>query len=197
MPMLSLWFQHAVAHSHTTCPRWSPSKLFNFFHHWPIAQDLTSPTLQSLKTLLRSLGYLLALFVTLLAIAHSFILGNQPFLATLDLKKPLSCLWPYSNFSHYRLPDFTFPISSPSWWLIRLLHVHGYCQKSHQKILSFISINLSINHVGDFTSILHSHTSLVPQALGEMNLDQLRLFHQWECLECHGHMLSVSCVKWP
>ena len=22
-------------------------------------------------------------------------------------------------------------------------------------------------------------------------------FHQWECLKCSGHGLSVSCVKWP
>ena len=36
-------------------------------------------------------------------------------------------------------------------------------------------------HVGihvDFTSILHSHASLVPQALCEVNLDRLHLFHQ-------------------
>ena len=55
-------------------------------------------------------------------------------------------------------------------------------------------------HVGihvDFTSILHSHTPLVPRALCEANLDRLRLIHQWECLKCNGHGLSVSCVKWP
>jgi hypothetical protein len=28
-------------------------------------------------------------------------------------------------------------------------------------------------------------------------VDRLRLFHQWECLKCNGHGLSVSCVKWP
>ena len=36
-------------------------------------------------------------------------------------------------------------------------------------------------HVGihvDFTSILHSHTLLVPQAKCEANLDRLLLFHQ-------------------
>ena len=49
----------------------------------------------------------------------------------------------------------------------------------------------------DFTSILQSHTPLVPQAECEANLDQLCLFHQWECLKCNGHGLSVSCVKWP
>jgi hypothetical protein len=55
-------------------------------------------------------------------------------------------------------------------------------------------------HVGIyvyFTSILHSHTLLVPQAYCEANLDQLRIFHQWECLKCNGHGLPVSCVKWP
>ena len=30
-----------------------------------------------------------------------------------------------------------------------------------------------------------------------MNSDQSRLFHQWECLKCHGHGLLVSCVKRP
>jgi hypothetical protein len=49
----------------------------------------------------------------------------------------------------------------------------------------------------DFTSILHSHTPLVPQAWCESNLDRLRIFHQWECLKCNGHGPSVSCVKWP
>ena len=49
----------------------------------------------------------------------------------------------------------------------------------------------------DFTSILDSHTPLVPQALCEANLDWLRLFHQWECWKCHGQGLSVSCVKCP
>ena len=55
-------------------------------------------------------------------------------------------------------------------------------------------------HVGvhvDFTSILYSHISLVPQAQCEANLDQFDLFHQWECLKCNGHMPSVLCVKWP
>jgi hypothetical protein len=49
-------------------------------------------------------------------------------------------------------------------------------------------------HVGihvDYTSILHSHTPLVPQAWCEANLDSLRLFHQWECLKCNGHGLST------
>jgi hypothetical protein len=49
----------------------------------------------------------------------------------------------------------------------------------------------------DYTSILHSHTPLVPQAECEANLDRPRLFHQWECLKCNGHRPSVSCVKWP
>ena len=49
----------------------------------------------------------------------------------------------------------------------------------------------------DFTSILHSHTMLVPWASCEANLDRLRLFHQWECFKCNGHGLSVSCVKRP
>ena len=31
----------------------------------------------------------------------------------------------------------------------------------------------------DFTSILHSHTPLVPQVLCEMNLDRLRLFRHF------------------
>ena len=48
-----------------------------------------------------------------------------------------------------------------------------------------------------FTSILHSDTPLVPQAECEAYLDRLRLFHQWECLKGNGHMLSVSCAKWP
>ena len=57
-------------------------------------------------------------------------------------------------------------------------------------------------HVGihvEFTSILHSRTLLVPQAkCEEADLDRLRRFlHQWECLKCTGHGLSVSCVKWP
>ena len=55
-------------------------------------------------------------------------------------------------------------------------------------------------HVGlhiNFTSILHSLTMLVPQAYCEANLDQLCLFHQWECLKCNGHGLSVLRVKWP
>ena len=55
-------------------------------------------------------------------------------------------------------------------------------------------------HVGIhvyFTSILHSHTPLVPQAYCAANLDRLRLSHQWECLKCNGHILSVSCVKCP
>ena len=49
----------------------------------------------------------------------------------------------------------------------------------------------------DSTSILHSYTLLVPQAQCGANLEQLHLFHQWECLKCNGHGLSVSCVKWP
>ena len=55
-------------------------------------------------------------------------------------------------------------------------------------------------HVGiqvDFTSILHSHTPLVPQAECEVNLDRLHLLHQWECSKSKGRGLSVSCVKWP
>ena len=39
--------------------------------------------------------------------------------------------------------------------------------------------------------------SMVPQAWCEAKLDWLRLSHQWECLKCHGHGPSVSCVKWP
>ena len=35
------------------------------------------------------------------------------------------------------------------------------------------------------------------RSVKEANLDRLRLFHQWECLKCDGHGLSVSCVKWP
>ena len=49
----------------------------------------------------------------------------------------------------------------------------------------------------DFTSILHSHTSLVPQAQCGVKLSRLCLFHQGECLKCDGHGLLVSCVKWP
>ena len=50
----------------------------------------------------------------------------------------------------------------------------------------------------DFTSILlHALTMLVLQAESEANLDRLRLFHQWECLKCIGHTLSVSCVSGP
>ena len=49
----------------------------------------------------------------------------------------------------------------------------------------------------EFTSILHSHTQLVPRAYCEANLDWLHLFHQWECLNCIGLGLSISCVKWP
>ena len=55
-------------------------------------------------------------------------------------------------------------------------------------------------HVGihvDFTSILHSQTPLVPQGQCEANWDWLRFFHQWKCLKCNGHGLSISCVKWP
>jgi hypothetical protein len=56
-------------------------------------------------------------------------------------------------------------------------------------------------HVGihvDFTSILLSHTPLVPQGSCEANQARDRLFHQWECLKCNdGHGLSVSCVRWP
>ena len=49
-----------------------------------------------------------------------------------------------------------------------------------------------------YTSTLHSHTPLVPQVYCAMNLDRLlRLSHQWECLTCNGHGLSISCVKWP
>ena len=46
----------------------------------------------------------------------------------------------------------------------------------------------------DFTSILHSHTLLVPEVQCEANLDRLRLFHQREHLKCNGHGLSVSCA---
>ena len=59
----------------------------------------------------------------------------------------------------------------------------------------FIGCYVSI-HV-DFTSILHLHTPLVPQAYCEVNVDRLHLFHQWECLNCNGHGLSVSGGKWP
>ena len=50
-------------------------------------------------------------------------------------------------------------------------------------------------HVGihvDFTSILHSRTPLAPYVWCEVNLDRLRLFHQWELLKCNCHGLSVS-----
>lgn len=50
---------------------------------------------------------------------------------------------------------------------------------------------------GDFTAIFHSLTSLVPQAQCEEDLDQLQLFHQWECLKCNGHGPLVLYVKWP
>ena len=53
-----------------------------------------------------------------------------------------------------------------------------------------------IIHV-DFTSILHSLTPVGPSSVGLANLDRFRLFHQWECLKCNGHGLSVSCVKEP
>jgi hypothetical protein len=49
----------------------------------------------------------------------------------------------------------------------------------------------------DFTSILHSHTMLVPQAWCEANMDWLRLFHQWECLKCNGHGLSARVWSGP
>ena len=55
-------------------------------------------------------------------------------------------------------------------------------------------------HVGVlvyFTSILHSHILLGSQVECEANLDMLHLLHQWECLKCNGHRLSISCVKWP
>ena len=52
------------------------------------------------------------------------------------------------------------------------------------------------SHVA-FTSILHSHTPLVPRTQCEAKLDWLPLFHQWKCLKCNGHGLLVSCVKWP
>ena len=58
------------------------------------------------------------------------------------------------------------------------------------------SIRCHLGILVGFTSILHSLTPLVPQAQCEANLDRLRLFHQWECLKCNGHWLSISCVKW-
>jgi hypothetical protein len=49
--------------------------------------------------------------------------------------------------------------------------------------------------------LLHPSCIHIPcwslKCIGESNLDRLRLFHQWECLKCNGHGLSVSCVKWP
>ena len=45
---------------------------------------------------------------------------------------------------------------------------------------------------------IHINTMLVSRAECEVaNLDRLRLFHQWECLRCNGHGLSVSWVKRP
>ena len=37
--------------------------------------------------------------------------------------------------------------------------------------------------------------SVGPSSVCEANLDQLRIFHQWECLKCNGHGLLVSCVE--
>ena len=39
-------------------------------------------------------------------------------------------------------------------------------------------------------------TPLVPQGECAANLDQLRLFHQWESWKCIGRGSSVSCTKW-
>ena len=53
-------------------------------------------------------------------------------------------------------------------------------------------------HVGfyvDFTSILHSFICLVPWTFWDLNLDRLRLYHQWECLKCNSHRSPMSCVK--
>ena len=33
--------------------------------------------------------------------------------------------------------------------------------------------------------------------VGEVNLDGLHPFHQWELLDCNGHGPSILCVKWP
>ena len=55
-------------------------------------------------------------------------------------------------------------------------------------------------HIGihvDFTTVLQSHTRLVPQLKCKANLGRLCLFHQWECLKCNGHGLSAFCVEWP
>ena len=51
----------------------------------------------------------------------------------------------------------------------------------------------------DLPSILHSLLySVGPSSVvWSLNLDRLRLFHQWECLKWKGHGLSVVCVKWP
>ena len=46
-------------------------------------------------------------------------------------------------------------------------------------------------------SCIHMYTPSVPQAWCEVNLDRFHRFHQWGCLKCIGHGLSVLCVKWP
>jgi hypothetical protein len=42
-----------------------------------------------------------------------------------------------------------------------------------------------------WASGLHENSPLLRWSL------KFRLFYQWECLKCHGHKPSVTCVKWP
>jgi hypothetical protein len=39
--------------------------------------------------------------------------------------------------------------------------------------------------------------SVGPSSVVWSELGLAPFFHQWECLECNGNELSVSCVKWP
>ena len=47
----------------------------------------------------------------------------------------------------------------------------------------------------DFTSILHSHTPLVPEHSVKRTWTGSTFSTKW--LKCDGHGLSVLCVKWP
>ena len=64
----------------------------------------------------------------------------------------------------------------------------------HRKLLASNTPNIQ-------TSILNlvwDHNSLRRWGSCEVaKLDRPRLFHQWECLKCSRHGLSVSCATWP
>ena len=75
-------------------------------------------------------------------------------------------------------------------WLLKTIQV---TMKEHDAIRCHARIHIGFTSTLAFAYILRGSLKC---SVKQANFDhRLRLFHQWECLKCIGHGLSVSCVK--